>query len=168
VKTLSLIKMPKLRLSSWLHPQSRSETKTAEQKKANRRSFSALSSVSPFKTKDSSLNGKATPSLPDMKAASTPSRMAVLAQTIAQETEKLEKYMKDNKLPMPSFDAESLGDFPKLPEDMAKSRMDIIFATRELRDLVVGPREGLRWGVWGVSTGKPARKLYPFTVRTAC
>ena len=89
--------------------------------------------------------------------------MVVLAQQIAKETEKLEKYLKDNNLPLPSFDADAPSDFPKLPEDIAKSRLNIIFATKELRDLTIGPREGLRWGVWDVRFLPPlifAPKVY--------
>jgi len=74
--------------------------------------------------------------------------MIALAQKITKETEKLESYMKENNLPMPSFDVDAPGDFPKLPEDILKSRQEIIFATRELGLLAHGPRESLRWGVW--------------------
>lgn len=76
--------------------------------------------------------------------------MTALADTISKETAKLEKYLKENGLPMPSFDVGAADDFPKLPEDMQKSRLEIIYATKKLRDLTVGPRESLRWGVWEV------------------
>lgn len=76
--------------------------------------------------------------------------MTALADTISKETAKLERYLKDNDLPMPSFDLDAADDFPKLPEDMQKSRLAIIHATKQLRDLTVGPRESLRWGVWDV------------------
>lgn len=82
--------------------------------------------------------------------ATTGMSMTSLAETISKETAKLEKYMKENGLPMPSFDEDAEGDFPKLPEDMQKSRLEIIHATKQLRDLTVGPRESLRWGVWEV------------------
>jgi hypothetical protein len=79
------------------------------------------------------------------------STMVTLAQKIAKETENLEAYMKANGLPMPSFDVDAPGDFPKLPEDIQKCRREIICLTKDLRALVVGPRESVSWGVWEVS-----------------
>lgn len=83
-------------------------------------------------------------------ATTTVPSMTALADTISKETAKLEKYLKENSLPMPSFDVDAADDFPRLPEDMQKSRLEIIHATKQLRDLTVGPRESLRWGVWEV------------------
>jgi len=146
--------MPKLRLSSWLHSPSKPRGATDEQKKQNRRSFSPFSSVSPFKNKPSEADSiKQIASTTDVTTnGSSPetSRLIALARQITQETEKLDKYLKENNLPQPSFDADAPADFPKLPEDIAKSRQAVIFATKELRDLAIGPREGLRWGVWDV------------------
>lgn len=76
--------------------------------------------------------------------------MAELAKIIAVETERLEKYMTENDLPLPSLDPNGPLDFPKLPEDIQQSRMEIIFATRELEALVHGPREDVRWKAWSV------------------
>lgn len=141
--------MGKLRLSSWFSPSSPSSaTADAETKKQNRRSFSALSAS--FRHKDVETNGTAAP-VP--KAAETEtSRMAALARKIANETEKLEAYMKENNLPMPSFDVDAPADFPKLPDNVLKSRQEIIFATKELALLAHGPREFVRWGIWEVSS----------------
>lgn len=83
--------------------------------------------------------------------ASGTSDMVALAKKIAEETGKLEKYMKANGLAMPAFDVGAADDFPKLPEEIQRSRLEIIHATKELRDLTVGPRESVRWGVWEVS-----------------
>lgn len=51
---------------------------------------------------------------------------------------------------MPSFDVDSPGDFPKLPDEIQMCRIEIVNATKQLRDLAVGPRESIRWGVWDV------------------
>ncbi|KAK2030299.1 O-methyltransferase [Colletotrichum zoysiae] len=80
--------------------------------------------------------------------ASSPSRLTQLAKKIASETEKLERYMMENNLPMPTLDPSGPGDFPKLPDDIQKSRMEIIYATRELEALAHGPREDVRWKTW--------------------
>ncbi|KAK1990841.1 O-methyltransferase [Colletotrichum falcatum] len=81
-------------------------------------------------------------------AGSSPSRLTQLAKKIASETEKLEKYMMENNLPMPTLDPSGAGDFPKLPDDIQRSRMEIIHATRELEALAHGPREDVRWKAW--------------------
>lgn len=76
--------------------------------------------------------------------------MGILAQKILMETQKLEAYMTENGLPIPGFDVNSPADFPKLPEEVRESRREIIYATKQLRDLAIGPREKIRWGVWEV------------------
>lgn len=76
------------------------------------------------------------------------SHMVLLAQRITRETEKLNKYIRDNGLPDPSFSVDAPGDFPNLPDDIQKSRQEIVYATKELGALVRGPRESVRWGVW--------------------
>jgi hypothetical protein len=78
--------------------------------------------------------------------------MVALAQKITKATEKLETYMKSKNLPMPSFDVDAPADFPSLPEDVQRSRQEIIHATKELGLLAHGPRESVRWGIWEVST----------------
>lgn len=79
--------------------------------------------------------------------------MTALAETISRETAKLEKYMRDNGLSLPTFDVDAADDFPRLPDDIQRSRLEIVYATKQLRDLTVGPRESVRWGVWDVSGG---------------
>jgi len=79
------------------------------------------------------------------------SNIVVLAQIISKETEKLDAYLKETNTPHPSFDYDGPADFPKLPDHMQKTRQEIIRASSELRDLVVGPSETLRWMAWDVS-----------------
>lgn len=151
--------MAKFRLSSLLTPGSSSK-ENANAKKQNRRSFSAFSekpATKPAKKPEGQTNGSAvTSAKPDVttaadaEAVEAPSRMVILSQTIAKETEKLEAYFKVEGLPLPSFDPRAPSDLPKLPEDIEASRREIIYATRELRNLAIGPRESIRWGTWGV------------------
>lgn len=145
--------MGKLRFSSLFHSSS-SSSADVEAKKQNRRSFSALSSS--LRHKDVETNGAAAPP-PTSKPVKTEtsseqstSRMIALARQITEATEKLEAHMKANNLPMPSFDVNAPADFPKLPEDVQKSRQEIIHATKELGLLAHGPRESVRWGIWEV------------------
>lgn len=166
--------MTKFSLSSWLAPKNNG-TSDVERKRQNRRTFSGFSSSSTSKAgvngaetgkvpnsgKGAHLNGKSDQNSVStleptsdvaIDAAQPPfsatTNMIALSQKIAKETEKLEAYMKENGLAMPSFDVDAADDFPKLPEDIQRSRLEIIHATKELRDLAVGPRESVRWGVW--------------------
>ncbi|KAK4168692.1 S-adenosyl-L-methionine-dependent methyltransferase [Cladorrhinum sp. PSN259] len=139
--------MAKLKLSSWFNSNS-SSTSDAESKKSNRRSFSLAASL---RGKDAETNGSATSAKSLNGAASEPqstSRMIALAQQITKDTEKLEAYMKENNLPLPSFEVDSPADFPKLPDEVSQSRKRIINATKELGLLAHGPRESVRWGIW--------------------
>lgn len=172
--------MTKFSLSSWLTPKN-SGTSDVERKRQNRRTFSGFSSSSHFKAgvngaetskapsgeKGARVNGKSDQNslstleqTSDMATGtaqppvSATANMVALSQKIAKETEKLEAYMKENGLVMPSFEVDAADDFPKLPEEIQKSRLEIIHATKELRDLAVGPRESVRWGVWEVSVCK--------------
>ncbi|KAK7739028.1 hypothetical protein SLS53_005926 [Cytospora paraplurivora] len=148
-----------------------------ERKKRSRRMFSCFATVSPFKAysdggtgktlnneKGGCMDGKADRrSVSTIKPVSgmasntvdTPASgatsMIALSKKIAEEAEKLERYMKANGLAMPAFDIGAADDFPKLPEKIQRSRLEIINATKELRDLAVGPRESVRWGVWEVT-----------------
>ncbi|EGO53015.1 hypothetical protein NEUTE1DRAFT_105963 [Neurospora tetrasperma FGSC 2508] len=149
--------MGKFKISSWLN-RSPSPMSDEDGKKQNRSSFSGLSSSLTSKPKEpqSNTTGIHTPPSDEPERQPSTSRMIALAQKIAKETEKLETYMKDNNLPMPSFDVDAPADFPKLPAEISRSRQEIIFATRELGLLAHGPRESLRWGVWEFSA-----KLFP-------
>ncbi|KAK4237372.1 hypothetical protein C8A03DRAFT_34658 [Achaetomium macrosporum] len=139
--------MGKFRLSSFFHSTSSSPSADAEAKKQNRQSFSALSAS--FRHKDAETNGAAAQaSKTETSPQQSTSRMVALARSITAETEKLEAYMKANNLPMPGFDVDAPADFPHLPEDVQRSRQEIIYATKELGRLAHGPRESVRWGVW--------------------
>jgi len=140
--------MARFKLSSLLGGSSSNSSKeaTAETKKQNRRSFSGFLDSRPAasKPKEEPLtDGTSTPSEP-------PSRMAFLAQKIAKETAALEAALKEASLPPLSFDVDADPDYAaKLPEPARRSRQEIIHATKELRDLAIGPRESVRWQTWG-------------------
>ncbi|KAF4840704.1 Chlorophenol O-methyltransferase [Colletotrichum siamense] len=137
--------MTKFKLSSWLNTSPSSNTGETEGKKQNRLSLSPFSSRSNGIPKDEVTKGEVSAA---NEPASSSSRLTELAKKIAVETGKLEKYMRENGMPLPSLDPKGPLDFPKLPEDIQKSRMEIMFATRELEALVHGPREDVRWKAW--------------------
>ncbi|KAI5867814.1 S-adenosyl-L-methionine-dependent methyltransferase [Durotheca rogersii] len=85
---------------------------------------------------------------PRGKNTASPSTMIALAQKISAETEKVDAYFRDKGLPAPSFDVDAPSDFPKMPDDISRSRREVIHATQELHDLMIGPRESVRWMAW--------------------
>ena len=179
--------MGRFNFGSWVGTKSNGHTvRNVGRKKHNRRMFSCFASALPLKSnmnvgaidrtlgneKAAGLNGResrrlastlkpATDMASDTLRSSTSGAkdMGALSRKIAEETEKLERYMKANSLAMPTFDVDGTDDFPGLPEEIQKSRLEIINATKELRDLVVGPRESVRWGVWKVSAWLPTTSL---------
>jgi len=92
----------------------------------------------------------------------TPSKVSTtsmvgLARIITRETEKLETYLNESRIPMPGFDVDAPANFPKLPNEMKKAREEIVRANQLLTDLVTGPMEHLRWMAWDV-------RLPPLTI----
>ncbi|QSZ37149.1 hypothetical protein DSL72_009243 [Monilinia vaccinii-corymbosi] len=92
------------------------------------------------------------------------SSLVKLAAKITRETEKLSAYLKDNGIEEPNFDVSSAVAFPKLPEDLRKSREEIITATEELRDLVTGAKERLQWLAWDFYNVLSLRAIYHYNI----
>ena len=95
-------------------------------------------------------NGAAEATSKGASVTASPPRMSELARKIASEAEKVEAYFEDNDIPLPSFEVDSPADYPRLPDEIQKSRQEVIAATKKLRELAVGPRESVRWSTWGV------------------
>lgn len=159
--------MGKFKIPVWLQsPAPNTTTGLEEQrKKQNRRSLSAVISSNSKQGRtpvpSDSQNGQETSSQASQGTVSEqPSRMAALAATIQAETAKLDEYMRANSIESPDFSSNSAADFPKLPDEMHTSRMNIIFATKELSALAHGPRESLRWGAWRVRYPTKAFCMY--------
>ncbi|RDW66666.1 hypothetical protein BP5796_09415 [Coleophoma crateriformis] len=87
-----------------------------------------------------------------------------LAATIKQETEKLDRYLKENGLAHPGSDVNSPVNFPKLPEEMMKARETVIQATKELGDLFTGPTEGIRWMALDHNNALSLQALYDYNI----
>lgn len=83
---------------------------------------------------------------------SSSSRLTRLSTLISQRTAQITEYLKLKGLGEPSFDANGLAELPIAKEDaeVQKARVELIDATKELRDLVVGARETLRYLAWDV------------------
>ncbi|KAH7376879.1 S-adenosyl-L-methionine-dependent methyltransferase [Plectosphaerella cucumerina] len=75
------------------------------------------------------------------------STLTALAARIAKSAEVIDSFLKENQLPEPSFEADGPKNFPvtdKNPEILA-ARDELIDCTQELRDLVVGPTDTIKW-----------------------
>jgi hypothetical protein len=133
----------RLSLGSWSIPFARSRNGSLEEKRQSRRYSSMAAPV----VKEADIETPC-PRIP--KSATSTSKLIELAQTIAKETEKLDQYIKDCGLPQPSFEVDAPLNFPKLPEEIKKSREEVVRATKELGDLVAGPTDSVRWMAWDV------------------
>jgi hypothetical protein len=91
-------------------------------------------------------------SFPIPRAATSTSKLVELAQTISRETEKLDRHIEENDLPEPSFDVDAPLIFPKVSGELKKAREEVMRATKELRGLVAGPTESVRWMAWDASS----------------
>ncbi|KAJ5092932.1 hypothetical protein N7456_008793 [Penicillium angulare] len=67
------------------------------------------------------------------------SRIVELAQHIQQRTSDIDNYLLQNDLPTPSFDEDGPTDLNLSSVEMAKARSDVLEATLELHDLILGP-----------------------------
>jgi hypothetical protein len=79
-------------------------------------------------------------------------RISTLSDEIAKNSKILTNYLSSKGLEAPSFDVDGLDEFPISPNDEVpfKARLDLIAATKELHDLALGPKEGLRYLAWDV------------------
>lgn len=80
------------------------------------------------------------------------SRIIELTEVIASNTKKIDEFFKAEGKPDLSFNADAPGDFP-VPNtniEIQQARRAVVNATQELHDLMVGPRETVRWLAWSV------------------
>jgi len=75
-----------------------------------------------------------------------------LSNEIAENTKIITNYLDSKGLAVPSFDVNGLEEYPIPPSEEApfKARLRLIAATKELHDLALGPKEGLRFLAWDV------------------
>lgn len=89
---------------------------------------------------------------------SSASRLLKLSETISKNTKLLNSYLIEKRLPQPSFAADGPPagiviekDEPRRKE-LERVKKELVTATKELHDLSIGPREGVRRLAWDVST----------------
>lgn len=78
--------------------------------------------------------------------------MTTLADEISENTKIVTDYLASQGLDAASFDTDGLAEFPIPPEEevASKARLRLVAATKELHDISVGPKEGLRCLAWDV------------------
>jgi hypothetical protein len=72
--------------------------------------------------------------------SSSQSRIAELAATIAQHTQRVDGYLSDHSVLQPSFNADGPAGLD-LPPGIEESRNAVLRATQELNDLLTHPRD---------------------------
>jgi hypothetical protein len=84
-------------------------------------------------------------------AKATP-KLSELAAIISQKAAYLENYLEEHNLPQPSFSADGPSSFPvaATAQEASAARFALIDAAKDLRDLVVGPEDTLKWLVLNV------------------
>ncbi|KAH8902067.1 S-adenosyl-L-methionine-dependent methyltransferase [Coniochaeta sp. PMI_546] len=93
-------------------------------------------------------------------------RMTRLAEEIAEKTKIVTDYLSSKGLEAASLDADGLAEFPISPEDDVpfKARLDLVAATKELYDISLGPKEGLRYLAWDSVNSLSLQAVWEFKV----
>jgi hypothetical protein len=78
-------------------------------------------------------------------------RLTTLSRSIDEKTRYLTDALRSKGLDAPSYQANGLSDFPLTEVEAVKARQELVALTKELHDLVLGPRESLKNMAWEVS-----------------
>jgi hypothetical protein len=97
------------------------------------------------------------------------SRILELTEIISSNTRTVDDYLTGFGLPALSFDVTGPPDFPgsSSNEEIKLARRAVINATKELHDLMVGPREHVRWMAWFYNDIMSLQAVYQFKVAQA-
>ncbi|KAK3937964.1 S-adenosyl-L-methionine-dependent methyltransferase [Diplogelasinospora grovesii] len=96
-------------------------------------------------------------------------RMTTLAKEISDKTTVITEYLTSKGLEAASYDVNGLAEFPIPPEDAIpfKARLELAAATRELYDISVGPKQGLRDLAWDSTNNLSLQAIWEFRVAEA-
>lgn len=88
-------------------------------------------------------------------------RLTILSREIGEKTRILTDTLRAKGLEAPSYQANGLSDFPltEVDDEAIKARQEIVALTKELHDLVLGPRESLKNMAWEVSRDSGCLRL---------
>ncbi|KAH8660841.1 O-methyltransferase [Tricladium varicosporioides] len=147
----------RLSLTSWSKPLASSDSLSNRQS----RSFGASGTPKP---REASVTTESSKNSQPQATPSPTSNLVELAAIISRETAKIDMYLKESGSPIPSFDVNAPLDFPALPEDIKKARLEVVRATKELGDLVTGPRESVRWMAWDHNNSLSLKAIYHYQI----
>ncbi|KAF8850350.1 S-adenosyl-L-methionine-dependent methyltransferase [Acephala macrosclerotiorum] len=96
-------------------------------------------------------------------------RITALSHEISKNSKILTDYLAEKGLEAASFDTDGLAEWPISPdhEEPFKARLSLIAATKELHDLSLGPKEGLRYLAWDSVNQLSLQAMYEFKVYEA-
>ncbi|KIW08680.1 uncharacterized protein PV09_00631 [Verruconis gallopava] len=97
------------------------------------------------------------------------SRLMELTEIISANTKKINDFFHAEGIQGLSFDVNAPTDFP-VPSsnvEIQAARRAVVNATQELRDLMVGPRETVRWLAWSYNDNLSLQALYEFKIAQA-
>ncbi|KAJ2892177.1 uncharacterized protein MKZ38_010173 [Zalerion maritima] len=96
-------------------------------------------------------------------------RITSLSEEISGKTKIITDYLSSKGLEAASFDVNGLSEYPIPPQDEIpfKARLELIAATKELHDLALGPKEGLRYLAWDSVNSLSLQALWEFKVAEA-
>ncbi|QPH10860.1 hypothetical protein C2857_002365 [Epichloe festucae Fl1] len=106
-----------------------------------------------------------------VKSEATPSadRLTRISRQIGENTQILTEGLHARGLSAPSYEAEGPPDFPLTGSDAKtlKARQQVLSLTKELRDLVLGPREALKLMALDIVNYVPLHAIYTFRIAEA-
>ncbi|KAF3070324.1 O-methyltransferase gsfB [Trichoderma lentiforme] len=108
-------------------------------------------------------------SLAKATTESSVDRLTMLSKAIEEKTRILTGKLRAKGLGAPSFQADGLSDFPlnEVDDEAIKARQEIIALTKELHDLVLGPREWLKTVAWDAISYIPLHAICEFKIAEA-
>ncbi|PTB40951.1 uncharacterized protein TrAFT101_006102 [Trichoderma asperellum] len=102
-------------------------------------------------------------------ASQSVQRMTVLSQEIAAKTKIITDHLTAKGLDAASFDVNGLAEFPISQDDEEpyKARLELISLTKELHDIALGPKEGLRYLAWDCVNTLSLQSIWEFKIADA-
>ncbi|KAM0478967.1 hypothetical protein ACHAPX_004945 [Trichoderma viride] len=94
-------------------------------------------------------------------------RLTTLSKDIEEKTRYLTDALRSKGLDAPSYKANGLSDFPLTEFEAVKTRQELVALTKELHDLVLGPRETLKNMAWESISYIPLQAICEFRIAEA-
>ncbi|KAL7897364.1 S-adenosyl-L-methionine-dependent methyltransferase [Trichoderma sp. SZMC 28014] len=94
-------------------------------------------------------------------------RLTTLSKHIEEKTRYLTDALRSKGLDAPSYKADGLSDFPLTEVEVVRVRQELVAMTKELHDLVLGPRESLKSMAWESISYIPLQAICEFKIAEA-